>query len=106
MNEPLPSQRIQLNPSKIPTEIGHSVVTEREAVIERRMIRKRKITEAAGQPSICEEFRLLPEIGLTFSDDLAAAFEGGLPCEHFSAFKIVRADHGKLGSTLCLRSGE
>jgi hypothetical protein len=28
-NEPFPSQRIQLNPSKIPTKIGHSVVTEK-----------------------------------------------------------------------------
>ncbi len=32
-NDPFPSQRIQLNPSKIPIKIGHSVVTEKKAVV-------------------------------------------------------------------------
>jgi hypothetical protein len=31
--EPFPSQRIQLNPSKTPIKIGHSVVTERKTVV-------------------------------------------------------------------------
>ncbi len=100
MNEPLPSQRIQLNPSKIPTEIGHSVVTEKEAVIERQKVHEAKIMVAAGQPSICGELRLLPEVGLTARDDLPAAFEGSLPCEHFPTLKIVSTDHRKLGTSL------
>lgn len=29
-NDPLPSQRIHVNPSKIPIKTGHSVVTEKK----------------------------------------------------------------------------
>jgi hypothetical protein len=51
-NEPFPSQRIQLNPSKIPTKIGHSVVTEKKPSFERQGIAECKIRVADGQPSI------------------------------------------------------
>jgi hypothetical protein len=50
--EPFPSQRIQLNPSKIPTKIGHSVVTEKKPSFERQGIADCKIRVVDGQPSI------------------------------------------------------
>jgi len=50
--EPFPSQRIQLNPSKIPTKIGHSVVTEKKPSFERQGIAECKIRVGDGQPSI------------------------------------------------------
>jgi hypothetical protein len=28
-NEPFPSQRIQVNPSKVPTKMGHSLLTDK-----------------------------------------------------------------------------
>ncbi|HEX7260979.1 MAG TPA: hypothetical protein VF258_04135, partial [Luteolibacter sp.] len=51
-NEPFPSQRIQLNPSKIPIKIGHSVVTEKSPSLKRRKAEDYKIRAVAGQSSI------------------------------------------------------
>ena len=67
-NEPFPSQRIQLNPSKIPTKIGHSVVTEKRPSFERRKAEDYKIRAATGQSSIRKFTPSLPQIGLAGGD--------------------------------------
>src|SRR6478752_3932448 len=95
-NEPFPSQRIQLNPSKIPTKIGHSVVTEKRPSFERRKAEDYKIRAATGQSSIRKFTPSLPQIGLAGGDHSFSPLQRGLPRQDFPAFEVVITDHREL----------
>ena len=100
MNEPFPSHRIQLNPSKTPTKMGLSAVTGKRPSFARPDFVHHKIRQASGQPSILKIPTSLPEIGPLRCQFPSAARDGGLPREHLAALEIIVPDHRELGDAL------